>query len=209
MKRVLLTATPALATQLVSALAHASAPVGTAVTTVTVAPAPTPEPTPAAPPVAAPNAGAKEPTLPVPVMDDLLLIVVGLMLMAVAFRSLRNSKGAQKLLSIAALGGSLTLVGMGADRTIAIGIMDNPIAPTCEGGDITGSDATTANSVTNNCESDQEILNIESETVNFEECTELQVRPENEGTCEAGLTLVPGESCETDIFTPEDSGVCI
>ena len=156
MKRVLLTATPALATQLVSALAHASAPVGTAVTTVTVATAPTPEPTPAAPPVAAPNASAMEPALPVPVMDDLLLIVVGLMLMAVAFRSLRNSKGAQKLLSIAALGGSLTLVGMGADRTIAIGIMDNPIAPTCEGGDITVSDATTANSVTNNCESDQE-----------------------------------------------------
>ena len=56
---------------------------------------------------------------PVPTASGYLLIVLGLLLAVIAFRTLRNNQGAHKLLGILVLGGGLVISGIGVDRTIA------------------------------------------------------------------------------------------
>jgi hypothetical protein len=64
----------------------------------------------AAPPISA---------APVPTLSGYLLIVLGLLLAVIAFRTLRNNRGAQKILSVLVLGGGLIISGIGVDRTLA------------------------------------------------------------------------------------------
>ena len=59
-------------------------------------------------------------TSSVPTLSGNLLIVLGLLLSVIAARTLRNQRGAQKLLSLLVLGGGLIVSGIGADRTLAI-----------------------------------------------------------------------------------------
>jgi hypothetical protein len=56
----------------------------------------------------------------VPALSGNLLIVLGLLLAVIAVRTLRNNRGAQKLLSILVLGGGLIISGIGVDRTLAV-----------------------------------------------------------------------------------------
>jgi IPTL-CTERM motif len=56
---------------------------------------------------------------PVPTVSGYLLIVLGLLLAVIAFRTLRNNQGAQKLLGVLVLGGGLIISGVGVDRTLA------------------------------------------------------------------------------------------
>lgn len=55
----------------------------------------------------------------VPTLSSSLLIVLGILLAVVAFRTLRSNNNAQKLLSILVMGGGLVLGGFGVDRVIA------------------------------------------------------------------------------------------
>ncbi len=55
----------------------------------------------------------------VPALGSGLLIVLGLLLAVIAARTLRSDKTAQKLLSVAVLGGGLMLSGLGVDRALA------------------------------------------------------------------------------------------
>lgn len=55
----------------------------------------------------------------VPAMSNSLLIVLGLLLAVIAFRTLKGRAGYQKALSVVLLGGGLVVGGMGVERTIA------------------------------------------------------------------------------------------
>jgi len=69
---------------------------------------------------------------PVPTVSGYLLIVLGLLLAVIAFRTLRNNQGAHKLLGILVLGGGLIISGIGVDRTIA-GNIQNTITVETDG----------------------------------------------------------------------------
>jgi len=56
----------------------------------------------------------------VPTLSGILLIVLGMLLAVIAFRTLPNNEGAQRLLSILVLGGGLIISGVGVDRTLAV-----------------------------------------------------------------------------------------
>lgn len=57
---------------------------------------------------------------PVPALNGNLQIVLGLLLAAIAFRTLQSRRPAQKLLSLLVLGGGLIVSGFGVDRTLAL-----------------------------------------------------------------------------------------
>ncbi|GHD23284.1 hypothetical protein GCM10007052_35830 [Halioglobus japonicus] len=148
----------AIALQCTAMLSHAG---NSANAIITMAPAPPPPP-PAEPPpeAAAPVAGAMEPAAPIPVMDSVLFIVLGLVLVVIAMRFVQKSKGAQKLLSIAVLGTGLLVGGLGAERTIAlIDYEDVFIAPDCDGTDINAPDLiSNFYQITNDCSTPRKLL---------------------------------------------------
>lgn len=55
----------------------------------------------------------------IPALSSGLLIVLGLLLAVIAAKTLRSKKTAQKLLSVAVLGGGLLLSGLGVDHVLA------------------------------------------------------------------------------------------
>ncbi|QFU74853.1 hypothetical protein EY643_03890 [Halioglobus maricola] len=181
--------------QLMATISHAGF-AGAVTTTITATPTPP----------SAPDAGAMAPAVPVPVMDSVLLVAVGLLLMVVAIRFLRNSKATQKIMSIALLGTGLLLGGVGADRTVAALYTDVPIAPNCEGADIV-LDGFEPSQVVNDCDTAQDIETINAViTESDDECRVIEVVAE--GTCVEGLTLEPSETCTADTYNEVDSGVC-
>ncbi|QFU74852.1 hypothetical protein EY643_03885 [Halioglobus maricola] len=194
----LLTALPL---QVIASISHAGVLPPSVVSTITLAPTPLP-----APP-AAPDAGAMAPAVPVPVMDSVMLLAVGLLLMVVAIRFLRHSKASQKIMSIALLGAGLVLGGAGAERTVAALYADFPIAPNCEGVDIV-LNGLEPSQVVNDCDTAQDIDTIATDiTPGGDLCYVVVLAPENEGTCMSGLTLEPGASCTADLYTEEATSV--
>lgn len=56
----------------------------------------------------------------VPVLGNVLLVVLGLLMVAIAVRAIKVNRGYQKLLCVAVLAGGLLVSGLGAERTLAV-----------------------------------------------------------------------------------------
>jgi hypothetical protein len=125
----------------------------------------------------------------VPTLSGYLLIVLGLLLAVIAFRTLRSNRGAQKILSILVLGGGLIISGIGVDRTLATA---GPIIETAEGTDCTaggdiryGADEGPTN-LLNGCGNSLVISDIYSEDCTLDTST---------AGCQVKNVLLAGDSC--------------
>jgi hypothetical protein len=117
---------------------------------------------PGAPPAVAPVAVE---AAPVPLASDALLVVLGLLLAVIAWRTFRSSEGAKKLMSLALLGGGLAVGGLGVDYALATEKSIPPEGSDCESGTVFvgspyhGGDIT----VENTCDKDVEVKRVNTD----------------------------------------------
>lgn len=127
-------------------------------------------------------------TSPVPSMSGYLLIVLGLLLAVIAFRTLRNNPGAHKLLGVLVLGGGLVIGGVGVDQALA-----SPTNVIAEGEACTSDNAIgySANfqhnrGLQNSCNNPIEIKGFSSSDCDLDEAN---------ANCKQGQVLAEGEIC--------------
>ncbi|QFU74850.1 midcut-by-XrtH protein [Halioglobus maricola] len=173
-------------------LLTSAAQAGTATTSITFAPV-------VLPPPAAPDADAISPAVPVPLLNDLMMVVLGLFLAAIAVRILRKSEAGEKILGVALLCGGLALGTFGARNAEAI-IAELLIEdPDCGSTAIIGYDPGNREMppVKNSCDETYEVT--DKDDVFVGECDILV-----EGDCTIGTTLETGEMCTPDYIEPND-----
>ena len=129
---------------------------------------------------------------PVPTLSGNLQIALGLLLAVIAFRMLKNQRGAQKLFSLLVLGGGLVISGIGVDRTLAV--VDPNLVPAA------GAVCTQAGPLPYNPFEDSTLENqcanaIEIKSIIAPECADFDTESAN---CKVGQVLTatgPGSSC--------------
>ncbi|KZX58620.1 hypothetical protein A3709_18105 [Halioglobus sp. HI00S01] len=152
----------------------------------------------AEPPAPAPVADAVAPAVPVPVMSDLLMVVLGITLVTIAVRVLRKSNIGDKLLGVAVLCTGVAIGGFGARHAEALieeyliedpncgsvtEIQYNPYDPTMP-------------PIKNTCGETYEVTEKDEVVPGF--CAAIV-----EGTCSAGTALETGQTCIPD-YIEED-----
>jgi hypothetical protein len=154
------------------------------------------------------SAAPVTPATPVPFMDSSLLIVLGIMLLVISYRFLRQNKTAHKVLSVVLLGGGLAVGGLGVEKSVAVGPTIKMVAPDCESTVISfeGREPTV---IDNDCTAELTILSIDVTLPEPNICPEYKEGPwpfEGESTlCQEGNKLAAGAQCATPYYIEDNN----